>query len=177
MTTDLGYFTIHPVLPGDADEIARMAAELSKHEGSPLPLVVAEDVSRELGRPDCVLQGHMALQDGRVVGYALYSLCFDTESGTRGAYMCDLYVRPEARRNGLARALMAALAEQSAAQGGEWVSWGVLASNEVAQRFYSKIGCPEAGVELWSASDAAFAQLKAEGRAAKTYEARSNPAE
>lgn len=138
-----------------------MVAELSRHEGAPPPLIVAQDVETELARPDCVLQGHMALQGIRAVGYALFTISFDTESGARGAYMCDLYVRQEARRNGLGLTLMAAIARDTAAQGGTWIAWGVLAKNEEAQRFYAKLGRPEEGVQLWSISNQVFAQMKA----------------
>lgn len=139
-----------------------MAAELSKHEGAPPPILVAEDVEKELARPDCVLQGHMVQQGARIVGYSLFTISFDTESGARGAYMCDLYVRPEARRNGLGRRLMAAIARETAAQGGTWIAWGALANNKEAQQFYAKLGRPEEGVQLWSLGNQVFAQLKAE---------------
>ncbi len=163
MTTDLGHFTIHPIARGDAEEIARMAAELSKHEGSPPPLIVADDLVNELDRPDCVIQGYIAMLGTRAAGYCLFSLTFDTESGTRGAYMCDLYVRAEARRNGLGRKLMAAIARDTARQGGTWIAWGALERNAEAQRFYGKLGRTEEGVQFWSISNEVFAQLKASG--------------
>ncbi len=162
MTTDLGHFTIRPIAQGDAEEIARMAAELSAHEKSPPPLVVPDDIREELARPDCPLQGHMALRGERAVGFTLFTLSFDTESGSRGAFMCDLYVRAEARRNGLARALMAAIARDTAAQGGTWIAWGALAGNSEAQHFYATLGRVEQGVELWSVSNKVFAELKTE---------------
>ncbi len=160
MTTDQGHFTIRPIAFGDAREITLMTAELSQHEGAQPPLIVPEDVEREMKRPDCVLQGFMAVQGQKVFGYALFTISFDTESGTRGAYMCDLYVRSSARRNGLGQQLMAAIARATADQGGAWIAWGALAKNEEAQRFYAKVGKAEEGVELWSMNEQVFRQFK-----------------
>ena len=134
-----------------------MAAELSAHEGVEPPKVRPEDVRGELARPDCVLRGFVAEAAGRAVAYVMHAFAFDTETGRRGSFICDLYVMGEARRNGLARALMAAVVRDTAAAGGAWVSWGALSDNEAAKGFYRTLGRIEEKVESWSLNDAAFA--------------------
>ncbi len=159
MTTDDGDFTMRPVEPSDAEAIARMAAELSEHEGGPPAMVVPDDVRRELERPDPLLFGFIVLADERPVAFALHSMMFDTETGTRGAYMSDLYVKREARRNGLARRLMAAVVRDATARGGTWLSWGALAGNLEAQAFYATLGEVEEGAQIWSLKHAVFADF------------------
>ena len=52
----------------------------------------------------------IAERDGRPVGYALFYRAYATEHAERGLYLQDLYVVPEAHRQGTGRALMAAVA-------------------------------------------------------------------
>lgn len=159
MTTEQGDFAIRPIAAGDAEAIVEMARELSAHERSPPPKLLAEDVLDELARPDCVLLGFLAERGAAPLGYALHTISFDTESGRRGAFMCDLYVKPSARRNGLARALMTAIVQDTVARGGTWVSWGALADNAEAQAYYRTLGKVEEGVQLWSITNGDFTRL------------------
>ena len=48
--------------------------------------------------------------DGDPVGFALFFHNFSTFEGRPGIYLEDLFVRPEARRHGLGKALLSALA-------------------------------------------------------------------
>ncbi len=163
MTTEQGDFTMRPVAPGDAEAIARMAAELSEHEGGPPAMVVPDDVRRELERPDPLLFGFIVLAGERPVAFALHSMLFDTETGTRGAYMSDLYVKAEARRNGLAARLMAAIVRDTVERGGTWLSWGALADNVEAQAFYATLGEVEEGAQVWSLKHDVFADFAKSG--------------
>jgi len=88
----------------------------------------------------------IAEERGRVVGYALYFAAYDTDDAARGFYLQDLYVRPEARRRGVGRALMAALARACAADGGSYLFWNALARNRAARAFYRRIGAGEVPV-------------------------------
>ena len=54
------------------------------------------------------------------------STAYDTEHAARGLYLQDLYVVPEARRQGAGRALMAAVARACQADGGCYVFWNAL---------------------------------------------------
>ncbi len=72
-------------------------------------------------------------------GMALYFPDYSTHRGEPGLYIQDLYVAPEARGTGLARALVAAtLAHQT--WGAHYVTLGVSPDNIAANRFYAKTG-------------------------------------
>jgi len=50
--------------------------------------------------------------DGRSAGHAVLTVRYTMEHGALSGYIDDLYVRPECRRMGLARALVTELAEE-----------------------------------------------------------------
>jgi GNAT superfamily N-acetyltransferase len=77
--------------------------------------------------------------DGKLVGYAVYSPTYFTFTG-EWIYLDDLYVRPSARSNGTGRALLAAVAEHAAERGAFGIQWTVLDWNAPAIRFYERIG-------------------------------------
>lgn len=61
-------------------------------------------------------------------------------AGPRHFYVDVLYVRPEARGSGVAQELMRAAAEHARAQGADVLELDVLESNELARRFYDRLG-------------------------------------
>jgi ribosomal protein S18 acetylase RimI-like enzyme len=73
---------------------------------------------------------------GVPAGYALYWPTYDTEWATRGGWLSDLYMLPQARRQGVARRLMAEVAARTAAQGGRYLTWLVHTENTRARAFY-----------------------------------------
>jgi diamine N-acetyltransferase len=73
---------------------------------------------------------------GAPAGYALFWPTYDTEWASRGGWLSDLYMLPQARRRGVARRLMAEVAARTAAEGGRYLVWLVDADNERARAFY-----------------------------------------
>jgi GNAT superfamily N-acetyltransferase len=73
---------------------------------------------------------------GVPAGYALFWPTYDTEWATRGGWLSDLYMLPQARRQGVARRLMAEVAARTAAQGGRYLTWLVHTENTRARAFY-----------------------------------------
>jgi GNAT superfamily N-acetyltransferase len=78
---------------------------------------------------------------------ALFFTNYSTWRGAPGVYLEDLYVRPEFRRKGYARALLAALAGETLRLGGKRLEWSCLKWNENALRFYRGLGALE--MEEW----------------------------
>ncbi len=75
----------------------------------------------------------------------------------------NIAVRPEARRQGLARKILSALLQDAAAHGAESVSLEVRASNEAAQALYRSFGFTVAGVRrnfYRAPAEDAFVMLK-----------------
>ncbi len=55
------------------------------------------------------LDGYVFMMQGQVAGYSMVSKSFTTEYGGLCGWIEDLYVKPEYRRQGIARAFFAAL--------------------------------------------------------------------
>ncbi len=87
----------------------------------------------------------VAEQDGRVNGYALGKL-----ESPRVGYLSDLYVRPEVRRNGVAKALMRGVAAWVHEQGADVVALHVTTSNTNARLIYDRLGFIEESLFLYS---------------------------
>lgn len=132
--------TVRPMHPDDAPELARMAAELSAHEGAPPPPFDAGTVRRWGFGPDRRFDGVVAVADGQTAGYALFHDGFHVGRGSPGLVLMDLYTAPEARRRGVGRALMAAVTDAARQRGGGWVVWQVHPDNTEALAFYRALG-------------------------------------
>jgi ribosomal protein S18 acetylase RimI-like enzyme len=91
--------------------------------------------------PSYLEDGALALVaevDGSPAGYALAKL----ESPSI-CYLSDLYVRPAARRLGIAKALMARVVEWGASRGADVLTLEVLSTNTDARAMYDRIGFTE----------------------------------
>jgi len=76
--------------------------------------------------------------DGAPAGFALAKL----ESSSI-CYLSDLYVRPDVRRRGISKALLASVVEWGQAQGADVLILDVLSSNTDARAIYDRIGFAE----------------------------------
>jgi len=90
--------------------------------------------------PDPAFTAVIAEHAGIPAGYALFWPTYHTESATRGGWLSDLYMLPQARRHGIARRLMAEVAACTAARGGRYLTWLVHAENTRARAFYRTLG-------------------------------------
>jgi len=77
---------------------------------------------------------------GKPAGFALYFYNFSTFVGRPGLYLEDLFVRPEFRRNGIAKAVFRYLAKKAVEEGCGRMEWSVLNWNENAIAFYRSLG-------------------------------------
>ena len=112
----------------------------------PPPAHVELDLARELAElREAVDDGlaFVAEVDGEAVGFALAR-----RTGSRLARLTDLYVVPEARRGGVAAALVHAVVEAVAPQGIEHLDLEVTAANAGARAVYHRWGFGEDVVVL-----------------------------
>jgi GNAT superfamily N-acetyltransferase len=86
------------------------------------------------------VHGHVVEVDGQAAACALWFLNFSTWDGVAGIYLEDLYVRPQFRRRGLARKLIATLAGECVDNGYTRLSWAVLDWNVNAIALYDTVG-------------------------------------
>ena len=139
----------------DVGAVVAMMLALIQHiraHGEPAPgrITRAKILKNGFGR-DRWFAVLVASVDGAPVGYALHHRGYEVDDATRVLYLSDLYVKPEARRLGVARALMAAVAGECRRVGAEEVLWRVHSGNLGARAFYRKIGGREwcLGFTMW----------------------------
>ena len=114
---------------------------LAEFERAPDQCTVTEShISAALFGTSPTVQAHVAEVDGEVAAMALWFLNFSTWDGVAGIYLEDLFVRPQFRRRGLARALLAALAAECRDNGYTRLSWAVLNWNSDAIALYDGVG-------------------------------------
>ncbi len=81
----------------------------------------------------------VAVDQAEVVGFAHYRQLPDTFTAGTQWFLDDLYVRPESRGSGAATALIAAVEERAASDGGGTLRWITDVGNSTAQSVYDKI--------------------------------------
>ncbi len=114
------------------EAFARLIPQLSS--SSPPP--TADELSAIVGAPDSVL--FVARLDGRVVG-GLTLAMYRIPTGFK-AWIEDVVVDDEARRNGIGEALSRAAVEEAGRRGAKHVSLTSRASRDAANRLYQAIG-------------------------------------
>ena len=132
---------IREAVVGDSAEIVAMIHELAEFERASDECTVTEDQLRTALFDDHpTVFAHIAEIDGRPAACALWFRNFSTWDGVAGVYLEDLFVHPEFRRHGLARALLATLARECVEAGYSRLQWAVLDWNENAIALYDRVG-------------------------------------
>jgi ribosomal protein S18 acetylase RimI-like enzyme len=96
-------------------------------------------------------------EDGEPVGFALANL---GESNPRTAHLTDMYVRPAARRRGLAKELLAAVAAAAREAGFAHLTLEVASGNAQARAVYDRLGFREVQRVLASEVEALATRLE-----------------
>jgi GNAT superfamily N-acetyltransferase len=131
---------IRPATPADVPEMLAFIRELAEYEREPqAAIATAEDLLRDGFGPRPVFGCLIAEWDGAPAAMALYIPFYSTWRGNAGVHLEDLFVRPEFRRKGIAKALFARLA-QITLERGDRFQWHVLDWNQLAIDFYESIG-------------------------------------
>ncbi|MFI5956606.1 GNAT family N-acetyltransferase [Cryptosporangium sp. NPDC051539] len=126
----------------DVADIVAMVHELAAYEKAPDECTLTSgQLEAALFGPAPAVYAHVVSgDDGSTVGFALWFLNFSTWRGVHGIYLEDLYVRPEARRSGAARALLSRLARICTERGYARFEWWVLDWNAPARDAYAAMG-------------------------------------
>ncbi|OBB04220.1 GCN5 family acetyltransferase [Mycobacteriaceae bacterium 1482268.1] len=127
--------------PGDEVELTAMIHELAEFEHAADQCTVTETQLRSaLFGDDPTVHGHIAEEHGQAAAGALWFRNFSTWDGVAGIYLEDLFVRPQFRRRGLAKAMLATLARECVQNGYTRLSWAVLDWNVDAIALYDAVG-------------------------------------
>lgn len=132
---------IRPALPEDIGDIASLIRGLADYERLADSVVLDEaTLSTNLFGERPYAEVLVAEADAGIVGFALFFHNFSTFLGRPGIYLEDLFVKPEQRRRGHGKALLAELARLALERGCGRLEWSVLDWNEPAIEFYRSLG-------------------------------------
>lgn len=142
----------------DAPRIADFVAALNAEEGYDRRKAADAAALRDAFLGPQAL-GRLLVAGAPARGYLTLHPSFETEIGARGAYMGDLYVAPEHRRRGLARALVTAAVRLVRSEGGSFLWWTALPKNPGGLAFYAALGAKSEDVRACALTHAAFDAL------------------
>lgn len=124
----------------DVGLLHRFSIDLATYEDEPHAVTsTPETLARDGFGTDPQFGALIAERGGRPVGFALYTYNYSVWTAARGIFIEDIWVVPEERRGGIARALMQGLAQECDEKGYRRIDLNVLDWNP-ARGFYEKIG-------------------------------------
>jgi len=139
---------VRPAQPADAGLIHGFIRALADYENLSHAVAASEaDISAALFAPEPRAFAEIAELDGAAVGFSLWFYSFSTFEGRHGIYLEDLFVVPQARGRGAARALLRSLARRCVAEGLARLEWAVLDWNAPAIAVYDRLGA--AALDDW----------------------------
>lgn len=142
----------------DAALIVRFVRQLAVYEKEPAENVriTEADVRRDGFGASPRFEALIAELDGEPAGFALFFPNYSTWEGRPGLYIEDIFVEERARKSGIGRALIAAIAKIARARGCVRVDLQVLDWNP-AREFYRRLGLRH--LETWQPFRLTGAQL------------------
>jgi GNAT superfamily N-acetyltransferase len=145
----------------DAAGVAALLRALNEEPGLAPERITADGVRRDLVEdPRAIVL--VAAEGDAILGLATAHPAYDSGQSRWGLFLNDLYVAPAARRRGIARALVAAVAAASRSAGGSYIWWNADAGDDLAFRFHRSLGAVEAEVTDFLLEGAAFDRLAME---------------
>ena len=133
--------SVRPIRADDVPAAVALVRELADYEKALDEVHLTEEqLTACLFGDSPALFGHVAEDDGQVVGVALWFLNFSTWRGTHGIYLEDLFVQPQHRGAGLGKELLRTLAAVCVERGYSRLEWSVLDWNTPSIEFYRAAG-------------------------------------
>lgn len=136
--------SVRPYHASDAAALAVLAVEMAEDIDDPRPCLTPALLSEAALGADawCRILVAEAPQGavGRLLGFAATCRRFEVHRGQRSLWLADLHVARDARRGGVATALMAAVGRAAREQGCDRVAWDLWTRNGRAGAFYARIG-------------------------------------
>jgi GNAT superfamily N-acetyltransferase len=131
---------IRPAREGDAELLLDLIKELAEYEKVPDAVTGDAELLRRSLFEEHAAEALVVEADAEPVGYAIFFTTFSTWECRPGIWLEDVYVRPEHRRGGVGRLVLAHLAALAVERGYNRVDWCALNWNEPALNFYKRIG-------------------------------------
>jgi GNAT superfamily N-acetyltransferase len=132
---------IRPATINDAALLASLILELAEYDQLAQEVGVnAEAIVRDGFGPHPKFRAVIAEQDGQAAGYAVFFEFYSTFQARTGLFVDDIFVRPQFRKKGIGRALLAHVARIAWQEGYFCMRWEVLDWNTPAIEFYKRLG-------------------------------------
>jgi GNAT superfamily N-acetyltransferase len=138
--------SITPAAPADIPTLIDLMAEFYAESGFPLPVANAQRAfGALLADPRLGAAWIGRTEEGEPTGHVVLTVCYSMEYGGLRGFIDDLFVRPAARGQGVAAALLDAVAADCGVRGVRALHVEVGPENAVAQRVYARSGFVESG--------------------------------
>ena len=125
----------------DVSQIVEMIREFAAFENlSDYCEVTEESLSDAMFGANSCVEGLIAFDKDKPIGYALFYENFASFRGQRGLYLEDLYVKPEYRGRKIGEMFLKKLAQTAKLKNFARIDFLVLDWNEAAIKFYKKLG-------------------------------------
>jgi GNAT superfamily N-acetyltransferase len=125
---------------GDEKAVIALLNDLATYERLGYRFLLTEEtVSRDMLGVQPAIRCDLAFLNDATAGIMTWYFTYSSFAGARGIYLEDFYVRPEMRRRGIGRALVAHLAGVAATHGAVRIEWSVLTWNRSAIDFYQSL--------------------------------------
>lgn len=132
--------TVRLATVDDVELLHRFSVDLATYEDEPDAVTATpQTLARDGFGKDPQFAALIAERAGQPVGFALYTYNYSVWTAARGIFIEDIWVVPEERRGGVARALMQGLAQECLAKGFKRIDLNVLDWNP-ARGFYERLG-------------------------------------
>lgn len=157
-------YSIRDAQPADAPAIAQLLAALYRHEGFAAQPEASEIARALFAEGRSVDTRAFVATDAAdvVVATLLYYPGYDTLSSSEGYHLADMVVAEVARRKGVGKQLVRALATRARQAQRAWISLTALRSNESAAAFYASLGMQEVNVRFYAMGQQGFDRVCAD---------------
>jgi GNAT superfamily N-acetyltransferase len=134
-------YRIREARRADGPAIVELQRQLDSFLGEPTQHFTVATLERDALGPDPWIEIRVAEDEGgQLIGYALHHDSYETAYAARGIYVADIHVVESARRQGVARALLAAVARSGRARGATYLWWNSKVWNTQAHAAYDALG-------------------------------------
>lgn len=124
----------------DMEPVLELIKELAVYEKEPEAVIItADDLRRDGFGDDPLFYCYVAVEDGSIVGMALYYYRYSTWKG-RTLHLEDLVVKENQRGSGIGFALYSEVIKKGYEDNVQRIEWNVLNWNTTAIDFYRKSG-------------------------------------
>jgi GNAT superfamily N-acetyltransferase len=130
---------IRDIREGDHDDWRRLFTEYGVFYETHFSPAVLDGVWAWLMDAESEVCAVVAVDDGRAFGFAHYRQQPDTFTAGPAWFLDDLFVEPGHRGSGAGAALIDAVAERAASDGGGTLRWITAADNATAQSVYDRV--------------------------------------